>query len=126
MKEIKYHAEKVAIADWQKYKKIRLEALKNDPQAFSSFYGAECKRTDEEWRERLASGLCKKNKKIFIGVFDQANNFVAIGGAFTKDDTREWNIVAVYATPECRGRGIGKILLLAIIDELKNAAAWKN
>jgi len=119
MKEIKYHAEKVAIADWQKYKKIRLEALKNDPQAFSSFYGAECKLRDEEWCERLASGLGKKNKKIFIGVCDETNNFVAIGGAYTKDDSAEWCVVAVYVTPECRGQGIGKILLLGIIDELK-------
>jgi Acetyltransferases len=119
MNEIKYHAEKVAIADWQKYKKIRLAALKNDPQAFSSFYGAECKLGDEEWCERVASGRCKNNKKLFIGVCDEKNNFVAIGGAFTREDAREWNIVAVYVTPECRGRGIGKILLLGILDELK-------
>jgi ribosomal protein S18 acetylase RimI-like enzyme len=116
---MKYRAGKVEIADWQKYKKIRLEALKNDPQAFSSFFGAECKLGDEEWQERLASGLCKKNKKIFIGVFDETNNFVAIGGAFTREDAREWCVVAVYVAPECRRRGIGKVLLSAIIAELK-------
>jgi ribosomal protein S18 acetylase RimI-like enzyme len=126
MNKNNYIARNVEMADWQKYKKIRLEALKNDQRAFSSSYEQELKRTDEDWQGKIASSLPGNDKKIFIGVEKNENEFLAIGGAFAKDDPSEWNIFGIYVTPEYRGQGISKILFAGIITALKNLGGIKK
>ncbi len=39
-------------SDWQLYKTIQLEALKEDPQAFGSSYTTWANATEEKWKER--------------------------------------------------------------------------
>ena len=42
-------------ADWQKYKKIRLESLQEEPQAFNSKFEEMSKYPDKYWEEKLTS-----------------------------------------------------------------------
>lgn len=41
--------------DWEKYKKIRLEALQENPEAFGSSYEKEIAFPDETWQERCGN-----------------------------------------------------------------------
>ncbi len=43
----------LAPADVQAYKRIRLQALRENPEAFSSSWEEESAFTDQEWEERL-------------------------------------------------------------------------
>jgi RimJ/RimL family protein N-acetyltransferase len=117
--QTKFIARKLKKDEWQKYRKIRLEALKNDPQAFGSSYESEIHRSDREWEEILMSSDTDGSKTIFVGIDKNNDDLLAIGGAYAENDLGEWNIIAIYVDPEHRGQGIGKILLSEIIDILK-------
>ena len=103
-------------SDWQEYKKIRLEALKNEPQAFGGSYNKENKRTESEWQNKLAKSE-DLNGTSFFYVTLKEGVFVAIGGAY-QDNNKQWNIVSIYTKKEVRGQGLGQVILKSIINEL--------
>ena len=51
--------------EWQQYKNLRLRALKEEPQAFSSTYEDNIKHSDKYWQEIL-EGTVNKNAPWFI------------------------------------------------------------
>lgn len=117
--QTKFIALKIKEDEWQKYKKVRLEALKNDPQAFGSSYDRENKKSDNEWKEKLMLSNTADSKKIFVGIDNDSNGFLAIGAAYAENDLGEWNLIAIYVDPKHRGQGISKILSSEIINTLK-------
>ncbi len=44
---------KLTPGDWEKFKEIRLDALKNDSEAFGSSFEEKVGKSDEEWRKTL-------------------------------------------------------------------------
>lgn len=101
--------------EWEKYKEIRLEALKNDAIAFGSSYEEEINRPESHWRNRTVGAVYAfLNKKI-------------VGLMAYKDEDRlktkhKSGIYSVYVRPAYRGKGVGKMLLeetLRLIRENK-------
>ncbi len=103
--------------DSAKYKSLRLEALKNNPEAFSSSYEEEKDMTIQQTEARLNS--------------EQSHTY----GAFTEEDLvgiatlvietkkkiqHRASIVAVYVQQDSRKGGIGKSLLTELIKKAKN------
>jgi len=126
MTDLKYIARKIEADEWQKYKKIRLEALKNDPRAFRSSYEEEVGRTDDEWRNRVEPTLTDNNIRLLVCVPKNDNEFLAIGGAYTENNPEEWHIMAIYVSPEFRERGISRILMEEIIKIMKSRKGVKR
>lgn len=118
-----YKAKTINKDDWKKYRDIRLEALKEDADAFGSSYN-EYKDKDDLYWENKASLLEEKNGKSFICVVLDDNNFMSIGGAY-QDENNEWNIVAIYTKKEFRGLGAGSLLFEKILEELNNREVKK-
>lgn len=108
---------RVASSDWQEYKEIRLEALKNEPQAFGSSYNKENERTESEWQNKLAKSEDLNGISFFYAILKEGV-FVAIGGAY-QDNNKQWNIIAIYTKKEVRGQGLGQEIFKSIINELK-------
>lgn len=108
---------RVTSSDWQEYKKIRLEALKNEPQAFGSSYNKENERTESEWQNKLAKSEDLNGISFFYAILKEGV-FVAIGGAY-QDNNKQWNIIAIYTKKEVRGQGLGQEIFKSIINELK-------
>jgi ribosomal protein S18 acetylase RimI-like enzyme len=108
---------RIISSDWQEYKKIRLEALKNEPQAFGSSYAKENERTEIEWQNKLAKSEDLNGTSFFYAV-SKSGLFVAVGGAY-QDNNKQWNIVAIYTKKEVRGQGLGQRVFKSIINELK-------
>lgn len=109
---------KLIIDDWEKFKKIRLEALELEPQAFGDSYSILSKKKDNYWKKELSN-----KKQVWYGVFDN-ENLVGIGSIkFVK--TLKFDHIAhlsgIYVRKEYRGRGVGKLLFKTRIDE-----AFKN
>ena len=93
--------------DWQIFKKIRLEALANDPFVFGSTFVAESERTEEQWREFLRS----PKYGIFV-LFDDAGPRGMTGIVLDRDDPGERTALlwGSWLAPDVRGKGLSKLL----------------
>ncbi|HQG58133.1 MAG TPA: hypothetical protein PLX79_04145 [Candidatus Dojkabacteria bacterium] len=60
-------------ADWKYYKKIHLEALKTEPQAFETSFSDAVKKSNKEWKSLLEPHT-EKNPTILIFLKDRINN----------------------------------------------------
>lgn len=94
--------------DAEVYRVIRLEALKNHPEAFSSSYEQEHVRPIEQFRERF------RNEGAYtFGAFDHealVGIVTLVRESYDKLRHRA-NIVGMYVKSEKRGQGIGKLLV---------------
>jgi RimJ/RimL family protein N-acetyltransferase len=98
---------------WQDYRDLRLEALKSEPVAFSSSYEEEQLIPESVWRERIKNALFASEN----------DNLVGMAGVFQNNRLKTRHvceIFGVYVRSEYRDKGIGKQLIAAVIEELKN------
>jgi len=107
--------------EWQKYKIIRLEALQKEPTAFANTYDDEAKYEDKKWIGILEKS---KNRDTEIALFAKnGDKIIGFIGAFwvTKEKMKHVaHIYGTYVDSEYRGQGVGKILMEAVINELKS------
>lgn len=98
---------------WNEYKALRLRALKDDPQSFGSSYAKETDYSDEKWQE-------KTNDNVFFAT--DGDSLVGMLGIWQSDEDKEnktANVFGVYVVPEFRGKGISKLLMQSLVEELK-------
>jgi|WetSurMetagenome_2_1015567.scaffolds.fasta_scaffold45411_2 ribosomal protein S18 acetylase RimI-like enzyme len=105
---------------WEKYKKIRLRGLREEPQAFARSYDEEMAFPIEKWIERSS------NPYNFMAI----ENGVPLGtaGVYFVNDAGEKiaNIVGVFVVNEARGRKIGSKLIETVINRLKQEKETKK
>jgi ribosomal protein S18 acetylase RimI-like enzyme len=87
--------------EWNKYREIRLECLKNDSIAFGSSYEEEKDHEESVWRSRIKDALFALDEKGNpVGVMA----FLFNSRVKTKHRA---DIYSVYIRPEYRGKKIG-------------------
>jgi len=94
---------------------LRLEALRNDPAAFADSTEEHLTTTVETARERLAAGDPRHD--FVVGVFEQGK-LLGTAGFFRRANNKEshkGHVWGVYVSPESRGQGAGKALMLELI-----------
>lgn len=106
---------RLAAADAEAYRELRIEGLRNAPASFGSSLAEEADRPASAWAERLDQGF----------VFGLSENGVMVGIAGfyceTMQNTRHrGHVVGVYLTPSARGRGGADLLIAAVIAEARN------
>lgn len=107
-------------SQWEQYKRLRLEALKNDPQAFSSNYAREAAYPDEKWQKRVADANAGKVSKMYFAKLD--GKLVGMVGSYRDDEgliNHKAEIWGVYVDPNYRGKGVAKSLMGKILEELE-------
>lgn len=100
------------LEEWEKYKYLRIEALKNVPQAFLDDIDEAEKTPKEDWQKKMGN--------MYFAEVD--GKWVGMVGAYQEEKTKVrhiLNIVSVYVSPEYRGQGIGKVLLQYVIEQAK-------
>lgn len=106
---------KLALDDWQKYRGLRLEALKEEPAAFLSSYEEKVKSPEENWRKKLG--------ETDVMLFAELNGkLVGMVAAFREKDQKIRHITritSVYVNKNYRGKGIGRLLLDKVLEEIK-------
>jgi ribosomal protein S18 acetylase RimI-like enzyme len=105
------------ISNWKKFKSIRLESLRNEPEAFSSSLKEVEKYKDEYWKDMVLD----RNNIILLAVVDDL--FVGIIRAALKDedvDEKTAFIGSLYVNFDYRRMGIGKMLINELIAKIKN------
>jgi RimJ/RimL family protein N-acetyltransferase len=107
---------RIHLDEYERYKKIRIESLKEAPYAFSTRYKDAIKRSDKEWIEQ-ANALALGSEKSAFFAFEnrKAIGLCALYKNTTDKDACE--IVQVWINPSWRGKGIAK-------DLLDNALMW--
>ena len=98
------------------YWELRLEALKQNPEAFSTSYEEAIQRNNPI--ERVASNLRTEGNYTF-GAFDQHKlvGMVTLLQESSLKMSHRANIFAMYVSPDARGLGIGKALLNKAIEQ---------
>jgi len=95
---------------WQDYKNLRIEAVIDSPQSFTSTVDETHAEPDTAWQSKI--------KNMFFAVTDDGQ---LAGMAGCVCDEKEklahiGHVVSVYVHPEYRRQGIGRQLLMAIIE----------
>ena len=109
-----------ADVDWEAYRALRLEALREEPQAFGASYEENLQRPDSYWQGRLAEAVEGRTNWMLFAC--QQDRLVGMVGAYQSEAMLSQNIafvVAVYVTASARGQGISRHLMLQLLDLLK-------
>jgi GNAT superfamily N-acetyltransferase len=93
---------------WREYRRLRLEALRSNPDAFGSTYAETERYPDDYWPRRLA------DPDIIFRFAERGGRLVGIAGALC--DANPATIVSVYVTRAERGTGLGARLLTTVLE----------
>ncbi len=101
----------VAEADWQALRDIRLEALREAPEAFGSTFAREAAFGEADWQRRISRG------GNFLGYLPEASASEPVGliGGY-QEEPEAIELVSMYVRPMARGRGVGEALIATVID----------
>ncbi len=111
---------------WPAYRELRLEALRESPQAFGSNYQDQQSRPESFWQSRLADAA--KGGQSWLLFARTGDRLLGMIGAVREEPEGPLTvatIISVYVRPEARGRGVSNRLMQAILDTLKEAGIQK-
>ncbi|WP_160573851.1 GNAT family N-acetyltransferase [Actinomadura physcomitrii] len=94
------------VEDWALYRAVRLTALADSPEAFSSTLAREKAFVPDVWQERLAA------RNTFMAETEDGPGGIVTVLA-TEDGTAE--LVGMWVAPAARGRGVGDLLIRAAL-----------
>lgn len=107
-------------ADVESYWALRLQALRDSPEVFSSVYEEQIKLPLHEVQQRLKTQSVPDN---FIVVAILEDQFVGMTGVYRQDSAKvrhKANIWGVFVVPEQRGKGIARALLTEAIARARH------
>jgi RimJ/RimL family protein N-acetyltransferase len=113
----------LAIGDWEIFRQIRLQALREHPDVYLGSYKDAVVRTEREWKEMLDG----KGKCIF-GLFD-GDTMIGLAAVFTSrdDPSGQSGVLAMdYVDPAYRDRRLSGLLYQARIDWAKQHRPFKR
>jgi GNAT superfamily N-acetyltransferase len=94
--------------DWQLYRRVRLDALKEAPYAFGSTYENEAHLDEAAWRQRMSGRV-----RFVAEVDGVVAGTVSAGDA---DSTGVAAMTAMWVDPRYRRRGVGDLLVKHLLD----------
>lgn len=95
-------------ADWETLKEIRLASLLDAPTAFGVSYADAAADSDSQWCDRAAGG----GRAQFLLAFMHGVTVGMIGAVVSR--TLEFNLIAMWVKPECRGMDVAAGLVEGI------------
>ena len=103
--------------DVERYRVLRLEGLRDSPEAFSSDYAENARYPIETFAQRIAA----ERDRWVLGAFDGealvgVAGYMRMQGAKVNHRATVWGM---YVTPRVRGRGIGAELLARLIAQAR-------
>ncbi len=101
----------------QEYKDLRIFAVQESPEAFSTTVEEEKNKSEDWWMDRLQDDYSKTNRKmLFAEVDGKLVGMVGMHFHALEKAKHIGEIVSVYVLPEYRSKGIARKLLEGIIQ----------
>ncbi len=102
--------------DWLEFSRIRLTALKTDPQVFGSNYERESKNTEADWRARLGA----KDIAVFL-IYENDTPIGTTGVMIDRDDRTQKTALlwGSWLAPDFRGKGLSELMYQTRIEWAK-------
>ncbi|MEK5233102.1 GNAT family N-acetyltransferase [Lysinibacillus sp. FSL K6-0232] len=104
----------LTVADAVVYRKLRLEGLQSNPEAFGSSFEEEKDMPPELFEKRLEARY-----SYTLGAFAQGE-LIGVATLLRESKVKlqhKASVFAVYVSPQKRGLGVGKALMLAVINK---------
>jgi len=101
--------------DWQAYRELRLEALRDHPTAFGADYNENLLHPDEFWQKRVSPD--SEQQAFFFA--EQARGLIGMTGIFRKSGRKSKHaatVWGVYVRPEWRGLHLAEKLIEACLE----------
>jgi ribosomal protein S18 acetylase RimI-like enzyme len=105
---------RLEVADVEDYRRIRLAALRTEPQAFGSTYEVEAVRPVAAFAERLTTSTV-------FGAYD-GGRIVGVAGFKQEDGQKDRHkafVCGMYVEPDVRGQAVGTALIEAVIGSAR-------
>lgn len=100
--------------EWESHRDIRLEMLLDAPDAFWFTHADEVGLTEARWREQL-TGSWIVQARVGGSVVGSAG----LGPHWEPGREQTATLWGMYVTPSARGRGVGELLVHAVLDEAR-------
>lgn len=104
----------LTVDDWESHREIRLEMLREAPDAFWFTYADEATFDEADWRERI-EGAWLVQARDAEGVLGSAG----LGSHWEPERATVATLFGMYVSPRARGRGVGEALVKAVLDEAR-------
>jgi GNAT superfamily N-acetyltransferase len=104
-----FRLEQLTLEEGPRLRSIRLRALSNAPDAFGSTLGEAVARPAESWLDQL------RDLPTFVAVGDDIDVGI-VRCARDKADTETAWLISMWVAPEVRHKGVGGLLVDAVID----------
>jgi RimJ/RimL family protein N-acetyltransferase len=101
--------------EWELYKQLRLAALEDAPEAFSTTYEAAAQRSRESWVAQTDSSAEGADRFTFLAFIEQQPAGLA---ALYRDaaGSAQGELIQVWVAPSGRGTGLASELVAFIIN----------
>ncbi|MDC5696409.1 GNAT family N-acetyltransferase [Intrasporangium calvum] len=108
------HLHEVRPDDWEGHRDIRLEMLRDAPDAFWFTYADEAVYDEADWRERIEGAwlLHARDEQGTIGS-------AGLGSHWEPERATTATLFGLYVAPRARGRGVGEALVNAVLQEAR-------
>jgi RimJ/RimL family protein N-acetyltransferase len=106
----------LTIGDRVAYRDLRLRALREAPEAFTSSHDEEAASAARWSAERLAT---HPDQNVIVGAFDAGGRLVGIAGVERRTRAKERHkalLYGMYVAPEVAGKGVGRRLVAAAVE----------
>lgn len=118
---------RLTVTDADSYRSLRLRAVEEHPEAFIPYVEEESQRTPQEIADRFEKVWNKANNFI-LGAFN-GSELIGMAGFYQYERQKlqhKGGVWGVYVRNELQGRGIGKLLIQSLVNEVRKLEAVKQ
>ena len=102
--------------DADAYREVRLEALKNHPEAFGSDYETAAANPAEYWVERLRNAGTSAPATFMAWAGSQPVGLCGLAREDRAKTRHSADLISMYVRPAWRGLGVGEALIAVALD----------
>lgn len=105
---------RLTVEDLSLWRQIRLEALRDSPEAFGSTYEDESTLGLAGWQTKWENWTCSPGGGVWVALIDREAAGL-VGGVCDREVAGRVWLISMWVSPKARRRGIGRALVESVI-----------